>query len=229
MTTKRRGEMRTHAHSHCDSLSESALVDRCQAGDPDAWNTLFHRYAGSVYNAAFSLCHNREEANDIVGQVFLQLYQHLNNYRRQAGFHTWLLAIVRNTFIDQCIRPAHKKNLSLDVALTCKSESFVGSSIIDPASSPEALCMQHDAEQMLARAVRGLPVNQRRTLCLYYTEGKSYEEIAIETCVPLATVKSRMHRARNLLRERLTPDRDVLLVAYSFAEKGHGKGTRKGE
>lgn len=213
MRTRRRIESRTYSHSPCDSLSESALVESCQAGDPDAWNTLFRRYARSVYNDAYSLCRNRDEADDIVGQVFLQLYQHLNKYRKQASFRMWLLTIIRNTFIDQCIRPAHRKNLSLDAGLTCESESFVGSSLIDPAPSPEALCMRHETAQLLARAVRALPVNQRQTLYMYYTEGKSYEEIARETCVSLGTVKARIHRARNLLRERLTPYQEALLVA----------------
>jgi RNA polymerase sigma-70 factor (ECF subfamily) len=213
MRNGQRVETRTHDPAYFNALSERALVECCQSGDPDAWNTLFHRYARSVYNDAYALCRDRDEANDIVGQVFLHLYQHLNTYRKQATFRIWLLAIVRNTFIDQCIRPAHRKNLSLDATLNGDGDSCGECWFTDPAPSPEALCMQRETARLLAGAVRDLPRNQRMVLDMYYTEGKSYNEIAAETRVSLGTVKARMHRARIMLRERLTPSLDASLFA----------------
>jgi len=213
MVTGRRIETQAHSQTCCEPLTENALLERCQAGDPDAWNTLFHRYSGIVYNAAYGRCRNRDDANDIVGLVFLHLYQHLHTYRQQVSFRIWLFILVRNTFIDHCIRPAHKKNVSLDAAINCENESFEGSNLVDPTPSPEALCMRREVAKLLAGAVRSLPCNHRTVLDMHYTEDKTYEEIAAATGVSLGTVKSRMHRARTMLRERMTSEQDAVLVA----------------
>jgi len=201
------------APSRRASINESALVERCQSGDHDAWNTLCRRYARDVYNYAYSLCHNGEDANDIVGQVFLQLYQHLSRYRKQASFRVWLSTIVRNTFIDHYVRPAARKNVSLDSVLVSESEPFVTNDIMDHAPSPEAICIQREAMHRLSQAIQVLPPHQRQAFRMYYTEGKSYEEIAETMRVSLGTVKSRMHRARHQLRVCLTPDQDLFSVA----------------
>jgi RNA polymerase sigma-70 factor (ECF subfamily) len=198
---------------HPDSLGESALLERCKQGNTAAWDTLIRRYEKSVYKFAYSLCRNHEEAGDIAGQVFLRLYQNLHTFRNEASFTSWLFRIVRNTYLDLCVRPAHRGHLSLDAGPNNDSEPSAGRDILDPSPTPETLCMEHETAQLLAKAIHHLPAYQRQVLWMYHTEGKSYEEIAETTGLSIGTVKSRLNRARNMLRERLAPYQETLMVA----------------
>ena len=191
--------------------SEIVLLDRCKAGESAAWDTLIRKYEKSVYKFAYSLCRNHEEAGDIAGQVFLRLYQNLHTFRNEASFTSWLFRIVRNTYLDLCVRPAHRSHLSLDAGTD--SEPTAGRDIMDPSPSPETLCMENEVSQMLAKAIMHLPAYQRQVLRMYHTEGKSYDEIAEATGLSIGTVKSRLNRARTMLRERLAPFQETLMVA----------------
>jgi len=199
--------------SHKDNISETVLFERCLAGNSAAWDTLIRRYEKSVYKFAYSLCRNHEEAGDIAGQVFLRLYQNLHTFRNEASFTSWLFRIVRNTYLDLCVRPAHKNHLSLDASPTNDNEQSAGRDIMDPAPSPETLCMENETAQILSKAIQHLPAYQRQVLRMYHSEGKSYEEIAEATGLSLGTVKSRLNRARTMLRERLAPYQDTLMAA----------------
>jgi RNA polymerase sigma-70 factor (ECF subfamily) len=196
-----------------DHFDEIALLERCKSGDQKAWNLLIHRYEKSVYKFAYSLCRNHEEAGDIAGQVFLRLYQNLHTFRNEASFTSWLFRIVRNTYLDLCVRPAHRGHLSLDASPTNDNEPSAGRDIMDPAPSPEAICLEKETAQMLSKAIMHLPAYQRQVLRMYHTEGKSYEEIAETTGLSIGTVKSRLNRARTMLRERLAPFQETLMVA----------------
>ena len=193
--------------------SEALLLERCKAGELAAWDTLIRKYEKSVYKFAYSLCRNHEEAGDIAGQVFLRLYQNLHTFRNEASFTSWLFRIVRNTYLDLCVRPAHRGHLSLDAGPGSDSEPSPGRDIVDPSPSPETICIDHEISQMLAKAILHLPAYQRQVLRMYHTEGKSYEEIAETTGLSIGTVKSRLNRARTMLRERLAPMQDTLMVA----------------
>lgn len=195
------------------AISEAVLLERCKAGESSAWDTLIKKYEKSVYKFAYSLCRNHEEAGDIAGQVFLRLYQNLNSFRNEASFTSWLFRIVRNTYLDLCVRPAHRGHLSLDAGPNNDSEPSAGRDIVDPSPSPETICMENEVSQMLAKAISHLPAYQRQVLRMYHTDGKSYEEIAEATGLSIGTVKSRLNRARNMLRERLTPFQETLMVA----------------
>jgi RNA polymerase sigma-70 factor (ECF subfamily) len=196
-----------------DVLREYALIEDCKANKPGAWDALFHRYEKSIYKFAYSLCRNYEEAGDIAGQVFLRLYQNLHTFRNEASFTSWLFRIVRNTYLDLCIRPAHRGHLSLDAGPNNDGEPSAGRDIMDTAPTPEAVCMENETSKILAKAIRHLPAYQRQVLRMYHTEGKSYEEIAAETGLSIGTVKSRLNRARNMLRERLEPYQETLMAA----------------
>ena len=94
---------------------ESALLlERCNAGDAAAWDTLIKQNEKSVYRFAYRLCRNYDDAADIAGQVFVRLYQNLHTFRHEASFSSWVFRIVRNTYLDICVRPACRNNVSLD-------------------------------------------------------------------------------------------------------------------
>src|SRR5579863_4978938 len=124
------------------AFDEAILIQRCKTGDGSAWNTLIHRYQNSVYKLAYALCRNHEDAGDIAGQVFLRLYQNLHTFRHESCFTSWLFRIVRNIYIDQCIRHGHHGHLSLNTIPANNGQPRSGWDIPDPAPSPETICLQ---------------------------------------------------------------------------------------
>ena len=213
LNTTNNNTFRPNFAANPDHISEIALLERCKSGSKAAWDVLYRKYEKSVYKFAYSLCRNHDEAGDIAGQVFLRLYQNLHTFRNEASFTSWLFRIVRNTYLDLCVRPAHRNHLSLDAGMN-DDEPNATRDIMDSAPLPEALCMENETAQVLAKAIHHLPAYQRQVLKMYHADGKSYEEIAAETGLSIGTVKSRLNRARTMLRERLAPYQDTLVMAH---------------
>src|SRR5579872_4790004 len=86
------------------SREEQQLIQACKQGDRNAWDALIHRYEKPVYRFAYTLAGNYDDAADIAGQVFLRLYEGIHTYRDEAAFTSWLFCIVRNVYIDTCVR-----------------------------------------------------------------------------------------------------------------------------
>jgi RNA polymerase sigma-70 factor (ECF subfamily) len=193
--------------------SEVILLDRCKSGDRDAWDTLIHRYEKAIHDFAYSRCRNHEEAEDIAGHVLLRLYQSLHTFRHEASFTCWLIRIVHNTYLDMCVRPIHRNHISLDARPTADAETFAVLDLMDPAPTPEKVCLENETARQLTRAIRHLPQSQCQVLHMYHAEGKSYGEIEEELDLPIGTVKSRLNRARNLLRKCRDDDEDMSISA----------------
>ena len=200
----------TPAYDPYLSSSETTLLAQCKAGNPLAWDMLIRKYEKLVYKFAYSLCHNHEEAGDISGQVFLRLYQNLRTLRYEAGFTSWLFCIIRNTYRDMCVRPAYRGHVSLDTGPNYGTEQYTSVDLADPSPSPEKMWINHEVSEILADAIMYLPAYQRQVLRMYHIEGKSYDEIVLMTGLCIGTVKSRLNRARLMLRQRLASYEDVL-------------------
>ena len=93
------------------------LIQACKRGDKSAWNELISRYEKSVYKFAYTLARNYDDAADIAGQVFVRLYENIHTFRNDSHFTSWLFCIVRNVYVDTCIRAPHRAHLSLDDGL----------------------------------------------------------------------------------------------------------------
>jgi RNA polymerase sigma-70 factor (ECF subfamily) len=195
-----------------NELNEAAalLLTRCKSGDAEAWNALIKKQEKPVYQFAFRLCRNRDDAADITGQALVHLYQSLHTLRCDAYFSSWMYRIVRNAYLDICVRPASRRNFSLDADFTGDGRDENARELEDPCPTPEAVYVENETSRILSRALRHLPAYQREVMRMYHTEGKSYEQIADATGLSIGTIKSRLFRARKMLRERLLPMREVL-------------------
>ena len=205
-----------HRHDAVRPLLSAAddrtLIDLCRQGDAAAWNALIQRYEKSVYRFAYTLCRNYDDAADIAGQVFLRLYENIRTFRNESNFTSWLFRIVRNVYVDTCVRAPHRNHLSLDEGLELDGDTLAHE-VADFSPSPEQRYMEAEKKQVLNKAIRHLPAYQRKMMEMYHAEGRSYEEIARETGLSLGTVKSRLSRARQMLRERLAFMEDALVSA----------------
>jgi RNA polymerase sigma-70 factor (ECF subfamily) len=192
---------------------EAMLIARCKSGEAAAWDALIKQYEKPINRFAYRLCRNHDDAADITGQVFVRLYQNLHTFRNEASFAAWLFRIVRNCYQDMCVRPLSRRNVSLESdCMGDGSESGVYA-IADPNPTPEAVCVENQTTRILSHAVNYLPAYQREVVRMFHVEGKSYEQIAEATGHSIGTIKSRMNRARGMLRERLMPLREVFTTS----------------
>jgi RNA polymerase sigma-70 factor (ECF subfamily) len=187
---------------------EQRLIERSKEGDRRAFDALVRMHEKRVYNLAYRLSGNYDEAGDITVEAFLRVYQAINNFRGDANFSTWLYRIVTNVYLDRRKRQKNRQTLSLEEYVELE-ESQVTRQIEDPSPGPEALVEAQQRQELLQKAIESLPEYQRAMIVLYHVDGLSYEEIAEVLSLPIGTVKSRLNRARLALREKLEPIREA--------------------
>jgi len=189
-------------------IDERYLIERCKGGDRAAFDVLVRAYEKRVYNLAYRLSASYDDANDISVDAFLRVFQAIKLFRGDAHFSTWLFRIVTNVYLDRRKRTRNKQHLSLEEYIELE-ENSVSRQIEDPSPTPELLIESREKTDLLQAAINELPDYQRAMVVLYHTEGLSYEEIAAVFSLPIGTVKSRLNRARLMLKNKLDPVKEL--------------------
>lgn len=193
-------------------LTDEALVAKFrQTKDPSAFKSLVRRYENRIYNAAFRILGNAEEAQEVVQDTCIKLHQSLNSYKGNASFAAWIFRIAHNTCMDK-LRTRQRRNifsfLSFDPQSTAEDSEEVDNVVKQAAdlnSDPAVKLDLSEQGEMVARSLKLLPENQRMVVVLHDMEGFSYAEIAQIVGASLGTVRSRLHYGRLKLRELLEP------------------------
>lgn len=173
---------------------------QARRGDTVAFDDLVIRYQDRVFNMSYRMLGNREDAMDVSQEVFVTVFRSIGRFQERARFGTWLYRIIVNRCRDELRRRVsvkHTRPASLsagDVEPTAR----VGAGPVEQASAREL-------QVLLERAIAELPEDVREVMVLRDTEDLAYEEIAAIVDVPVGTVRSRLNRARTLLKERLAP------------------------
>ena len=182
--------------------AERGLVQLCRQGDPEAFERLVALHESMVFNLAARLLGDGEEARDLSQEVFLQVYRQLGRFEGRSTLKTWIYRIV----VNQCRnrqrlwwRRRRDRALALD-QMTAADELRLAA----PEGPHEELSRREQARRVQA-ALLGLSFAHRAVLLLREVEQLSCDEIAATLDVPIGTVKSRLARARDALRERLLP------------------------
>jgi RNA polymerase sigma-70 factor (ECF subfamily) len=186
---------------------EADLIARCKTGDRNAFDELIRKYEKRVYNFAYRLSGNHEDANDIASETFVRVFNSIGSFRGDASFLTWLFRVITNIYLDERKRQKARPRQSLEEIIELEETSLVRQ-IEDPQPGPEEVVQAGERTDLLQAAILALPEYQRVMIVLYHTESKSYEEIAELMQLPIGTVKSRLNRARLTLREKLAPMRE---------------------
>lgn len=155
----------------------------------------------NVYNFALYLCRDKKDAEDLVQDTYLKAYQALEFYQRDTNAKAWLFKILKNTFINLYRKRARQPEpVSIDdiFSLQEKSEASVASHF-----SPQDTRIQESLGDEVTMAVNSLTTPYRIVIILSDIEDFTYEEIAAILNVPVGTVRSRLHRARQMLKEKL--------------------------
>jgi RNA polymerase sigma-70 factor (ECF subfamily) len=186
------------AHEPDDML----LIARTREGDRTAFDQLIRRHERRVYNLAYRLCGNPDDAADVAADAFVRVYNSLASFRGDASFLTWIYRITTNIYLDARKKKRARPQVSLD-ELVEMDDSAITRQYEDHAPLPGEVAEINERARALQDAVSRLPDYQRVMVVMYHVEGKSYEEIAAAAGLPIGTVKSRLNRARLALRELL--------------------------
>jgi RNA polymerase sigma-70 factor (ECF subfamily) len=179
-------------------LPDDEIVRRVVAGERELFELLLRRYNQRIYRAVRAILRNRDDAEDVMQQAYVNAYRHLGQFEGRSGFATWLTKIAMREAAAR-----NRKTLSLlHVVPELQGESTMND-FPEPSPDPEARAVAADLMQHVEAEVAALPEHYRSVLLLREVEGLSTEETA--ECLELSVdvVKTRLHRARTMLRDAL--------------------------
>ncbi len=198
-------------------VEDLECIRRCQAGERDAYEHLVRRYSGLVWSLALHHLQDREEAADVVQEVFLKAYAALDRFLPEYPFKAWISRITLN----HCINTNRKRKwpvTPLEEAAEQVPATF---------GLPEADVLDAERRQAVNRAVQALPDMYRVPIVLYHQHDMSYEDICRVLQLPMTIVKNRLYRARKLLARSLAAHRTATgegQEGLRWTAQPHGNG-----
>ena len=180
---------------------EAVLVQRCAEGDEIAFAELVAEHQRMVVQLAINLLGDRDEALDLSQEVFLRVFRTIYRFRGQSSLRTWIYRIAVNQARNRH-RFWRRRHRADQVSLDQHIEAH-GDFLSAGETTPDRVLAQKELAAQLKNALDGLPFDQRTAIVLREVDGLSYEEIAFSLGVAVGTVKSRLTRARQALRNEL--------------------------
>jgi RNA polymerase sigma-70 factor, ECF subfamily len=181
---------------------DTALLARAREGDVEALDALLRRYQPRIYRFGMKMCRDAHAAEDIVQETLLAMVRTLKGFRGESSVSTWLYTIARSF----CIKMRRRPRSAPVAELSLESDRPVAAvERADSAPGPDRLVERHETRDALEAALASLSAPHREVLVLRDVEGLSAAEVAQVTGLSVDAVKSRLHRARAAVRDRLAP------------------------
>jgi len=177
------------------------LIARAKAGEEKAFRVLLGKYQGPVFSICLRMVRNRDQASDLAQDVFLKVFTMLERYDSSYAFSSWLFKITSNLCIDY-LRKRRIETFPMDSPIDGVDGEFTRQ-YEAPDPTPETLMIRKEQMETLQEAIDDLPTHYRMIILLRHQQNLSYDEIAGTLEIPLGTVKARIHRAREMLKNRL--------------------------
>jgi RNA polymerase sigma-70 factor (ECF subfamily) len=189
--------------------TDTELVDQLKRGDTTAFRELVDRHSSKVYQLALKLTRNETDAEDVLQETFLRVYHRIETFRGEAAFSSWLYRIAANACFAKL--GERKKHEHLDIEdVHPDFEAPKGGVTNDWSRQPDSVLLGKEATGVLKDAVDQLPEDFRVVFLLRDVEGLSNAQAAEILDLTVAAVKSRLHRARLVLRKKLADYFDLL-------------------
>jgi RNA polymerase sigma-70 factor (ECF subfamily) len=183
-----------------DGPTDQELIERVVAGDGGAFGTIVERYEDRLYNAIYRLVGSADDARDLLQDTFIKAYENLGTFRGGSGLYTWLFRIAVNTSLT------HRRKRKWFQVGPASDEGDPVPTVADTAAAdPSDALVAAEIEAQVQQALDSLDDEHRTVVVLRDIQHFDYHEIAEILEVPAGTVKSRLHRARLMLREKLKP------------------------
>jgi RNA polymerase sigma-70 factor, ECF subfamily len=191
-------------------------IRKILAGDFDAFEQLVEKYEGRVYRHLRKMVKDNEQAEDLLQETFLNAYKGLPGFTGGSSFSTWLFRIATNSAL-MFLRKAHPESVEYDDEIRNRDDFQLVQASPEFVSTPLEILLSREGRKRIESAIDDLPTIYRSVIVLRDVEGFSVEEVARIMDASVAAIKSRLHRARNSVRESLS--------AY-FVEKNEPNGRR---
>ena len=180
------------------SITDRDLVASAVSGVEGSFEELVRRYQRPISAYVYRMVGNYESALDLTQEIFIKVYNSLNRYRSEFKFSTWIYKIAHNAAVDHLRRTATREQ---SLVVGSEGEQF-DLPIESGRLSPEQESEQRERRVEIETVVRALPANYRELIILRHSQDLSYEEIVEVTGLPLGTVKNRLFRAREMMRQQ---------------------------
>lgn len=177
-------------------MNEEKLIQRAAKGDAAAFNELLGQHERRMYAVCLRMCGNREDAQDCLQEAMLRVYRAISGFKGQSSFSTWVYRVTMNACLDELRRKKNKPSASLDGLLDA------GWSPADESDTPEKHAMNSERRKLIRQTISELPEDMRSAVVLRDIQGFSYDEIARMLDISVGTIKSRISRGREKLREK---------------------------
>jgi RNA polymerase sigma-70 factor, ECF subfamily len=185
------------------SVSDHQLIDAVRGGDDDAFTEIVARYRNPITNYLYRFLNDYEEAVDLAQETFVRVYFAIDRYHTAYAFSTYIYRIATNLAISEIRKRKRRTLLSLTGLFQGEDEEQAEFQPPDTRSLPDEDLVDSEREQVIAKAIATLPPKYRIPIILRDIEGLSYDEVASVMGLGLGTTKSRINRARGLLKEKL--------------------------
>ncbi len=181
---------------------DRTLVERCQAGQLEAFEVLVGRYRQRVYSLAYSMVRNEQDATDLSQETFVKAWQAIRGFKKNASFYTWLYRITTNLCIDFVRKRDRRPNVALEDGVEPEAHANVE---VAPSNrpSPTEEVRRKELREQIDAALAELSPEHRAVIQLREFEGLEYAEIAKAVGCQIGTVMSRLHYARKHLQKLL--------------------------
>ena len=192
--------------------TEALLIDNLREGDETALAPLVEKYKRMVHRLALQITKNHEDANDVMQETFIKVYQSIHTFRQEAAFETWIYRIAVNEALNFVKRRERRRESPLSTTEISEYDPSIRQKA-EMANDPQINAEKTELRHWVTKAVNSLSLKHRIVVILHELEGLTHAEIASILNCSEGTVRSRLHYARKQLRSLLKPYIDA---TYNF-------------
>ncbi len=182
-----------------DSNRDNLLIEQCLKGQQSSFSELIDEYKNMVFSLSYKMTNSLEDAEDISQEVFIRVYKSLYNFNPRYKFSTWLYQMTLNLCRDR-FRKGKIPSVSLDSPLNKDDQKDLRSIIPDNQNNPEDIIMGVEQTNFINDLITSLPLKYREVIILRHLKDLSYDEMSKILNISLGSVKTRLFRARELLK-----------------------------
>ena len=185
----------------------NALAARFKSGDADAFDQLVLTFQRPIFNLAYRMLNSYEDASDMTQEIFVKVHRSISRFRGESSFSTWLYTVAANTCRNQIRTMVRRRSVEVTVADRPDSDEsdFREPVATDKALTPDRHLERRDMVQNVEKILAGIPPDFAMVLVMKDMQDMQYEEIAAALNCSMGTVKSRLSRARIMVKDKLTP------------------------
>ncbi|MFC1718252.1 RNA polymerase sigma factor [Candidatus Poribacteria bacterium] len=184
------------------SDSDCELMERLKDGDMSAFDLIVQRYKASLINFAYRFVGDQETAEDLAQETFIRIYKNAGRYRSDmAELRTWMYRIAANLCKNELRSRSRRSKILVNTAIGNQNDPIAG--VVDNGPGPDRQLEEKELQKVLTSAISSLPEKLRTALILRDIEGMAYDEISQVIQKPVGTVKSRINRARLMLKDKM--------------------------